>query len=149
MKRLFLSFAILSMFLVLSSEAQVFTENNMGGPSYMFVLSAQSGTMKDDTLTLKGVPNAVYFSDRPARIAGHKSMEDFEGLWNNSSDSFKADPPNATLSIMNDHGATNVVIELMSMKHEGDTCTFKVRVLQGNPPESFGAASLFVDNIVL
>ena len=147
MKRFLLSFAILSMFFVISSQAQVFTENNIGGPTYMFVLSAQSGTMKDDTLTLKGVPTVVYFSDRPARIAGHKSMKDFEGLWNNSSDSFKADPPNATLSIMKEDGATNVVVELISMKHDGDLCTFKIRVLEGNPPETFGAASLFVDDI--
>ena len=146
MKRLILSITILAMFSVLSADAQVFTENNIGGPSYLFVLSSQSGTMEGDTLTLKDVPNVVYFSDRPNRIAGHKTMEEFEGLWNNSSDSFKADPPNATLSILSEDGANNIVVELKSMEHEGDKCTFKVKVLEGNAPAKFGTASLFVDN---
>lgn len=85
--------------------------------------------MKGDTLTLKGAPAVVYFSDRPSRIAGHKSMDDFAGLWNNSSESFKADPPNTALSILTEDGTNNVVIELFNMKHEGDECVFKVRVL--------------------
>lgn len=149
MKRLIISVAILSIFFVISAKAEVLTKNNIGGPSYLLVLSAMSGTMDGDTLTLKGVPTVVYFSDRPARFAGHKSMEEFEGLWNNSSDSFKADPPNATLSILKEDGATNVVVELISMKHEGDLCTFKVRVLQGNASKTFGPAALFIDSKII
>lgn len=137
------------MFFVISANAQVFTKNNIGGPTYLFVLSAKSGTMKGDTLTLNAVPTVVYFSDRPAMIAGHKSMEDFEGMWNGTSESFEADPPNATLSIMKEDGAKNIIVELISMKHEVDLCTFKVRVLQGIAPETFGPASLFVDSKII
>jgi len=51
----------------------VFAENIIDDskePSYLFVLIATSGSLKGDTLTLKGVPNVIYFSDRPARKAG-------------------------------------------------------------------------------
>lgn len=149
MKRISLTLLVMFMLIPIFSQAQDSLENNIGGGSYLFVLSANSGTIKDDTLTLKGVSSAVYFSDRPARTTGHKSMEDFEAVWNDSSDSFNADPPNATLSILNEDRAQSIVVELLSMKHEGDLCTFKVRVLQGAAPVSFGASSLFIDNKIL
>jgi hypothetical protein len=31
-------------------------------PGYLFVLSATSGSLKGDTLTLNGVPNVIYIS---------------------------------------------------------------------------------------
>ncbi len=69
-------------------------------PRYLFVLSATSGSLKGDTLTLNGVPNVIYFSDRPLRKAGHMSLSNFIEMWNKGSDSYKADPPNATLSVL-------------------------------------------------
>lgn len=149
MKRIILPLAILFMLVPILSQAQDSNKNIVSEHDYLFVLSANSGTMDGDTLTLKGVASAVYFSDRPARIAGHKSMKEFAGMWSSSSDGFKADPPNATLSILKDDGATNIVVELLSMQHQGDLCVFKVKVLEGNPPESFGAASLFVDSKII
>ncbi len=44
---------------------------------YLFVLSATSGSLKGDTLTLNGVPNVIYFTDRPARKVGHISVSEF------------------------------------------------------------------------
>lgn len=140
-----LVFAVVSIALTLSSDAQVFTNNESQEPAYLFVLSGTSGKMEDDTLTINGMPNVVYFSDRPSRIAGHKSVADFVELWNKSSDSFKADPPNATLSIMDGDSAKNVVVELKSVETKDDSVTFKVRVLQGEAPKTFSNSSLFID----
>jgi hypothetical protein len=114
-------------------------------PGYLFVLSATSGSLDGDTLTLNGVPNVIYFSDRPARKAGHLSLEKFVESWNKGSDSFKADPPNATLSVLNKDGAKNVVVELKSVEHKNGSVVFKVAVLEGITPDSFKASSLFVD----
>jgi len=58
----------------------VFAENvidDSKNTRYLFVLSATSGSLKGDTLTLNGVPNVVYFTDRPARKAGHMSVSKF------------------------------------------------------------------------
>jgi len=67
---------------------------------YLFIISGTSGSLDGDTLTLNGVPNVIYFSDRPARKVGHISVSEFIGMWDKGVDSFKADPPNATLSIL-------------------------------------------------
>ena len=126
----------------------VFAENvidDSKNPGYLFVLSATSGSLKGDTLTLNGVPNVIYFSDRPARKAGHMSLSEFIEMWNKGSDSFKADPPNATLSVLKKEGAENGVVELMSAEQKSGSVVFKISVLEGLIPESFKISSLFID----
>ncbi len=112
---------------------------------YLFVISGTSGSLKGDTLTLNGVPNVLYFSDRPARKAGHLSVSEFIEMWDKGVDSFKADPPNATLAVLKEDGAKDVVVELISVVHKSDSVIFKVAVLEGTIPESFRTTSLFID----
>ncbi len=114
-------------------------------PGYLFVISGTSGSLDGDILTLNGVPNVIYFSDRPNRIAGRMSLSEFIEMWNKGSDSFKADPPNATLSVLTKDGAKNVVVELMSVEQKGGSVVFKVAMLEGNMTGSFEASSLFLD----
>lgn len=114
-------------------------------PGYMLVLSAGSGSLEGYTLTLNGVHNVVYFSDRPARKAGHFSVQKFVEMWSKGDDSFKADPPNATLSVLDKGGVRNVVVELMSVEHKNGALQYKVRVLEGNVTGSFGTATMFID----
>lgn len=117
-------------------------------PGYLFVLSAASGSSKGDTLALNGVPNVIYFSDRPARKAGHMSLSAFVEMWDKGVDSFKADPPNATLSVLKKEGASNMVVELISVEQKPGSVVFKVAVLEGTLPESFTTSSLFVDIVM-
>ena len=116
-------------------------------PGYLFVISGTSGSLDGDTLTLNGVPNVLYFSDRPERIAGHMSVSKFIEMWNKGSDSFKAEPPNATLSVLNKDGAKNAVVELMSAKQKSGSVVFKVVVLEGSIPGNFNAGSIFIDTV--
>jgi len=118
------------------------------GHRYLFVLSATSGSLKGDTLTLNGVPNVIYFSDRPVRVAGHLSLEKFVESWNKGSDSFKADPPNATLSVLTKEGADNVVVELLSVQQKNGAVVFKVAVLEGMFLVEFNTGDLFIDLFV-
>jgi len=115
-------------------------------PGYLFVLSATSGSLKGDTLTLNGVPSVIYFSDRPARKAGHISLETFVESWSKGTDSFKTDPPNATLSVLKNDGAQNVVVELMSAEAvKNGSVVFKVEVIEGVSPQTFNATAIFID----
>jgi len=128
----------------------VFAENvidDSKNTGYLFVISGTLGSLDGDTLTLNGVPNVIYFSDRPARIAGHMSVSKFVEMWDKGVDSFKADPPNATLSVLKKEGAKNVVVELMSVEQKNDTVVFKVAVLEGveKVATSFNAGTVFVD----
>jgi len=129
----------------------LFAENvidDSKNPGYLYVLSATSGSLKGDTLTLNGVPNVVYFTDRPARKAGHISFSQFVEMWNKGSDSYKADPPNATLSVWKKDGAKNVVVELMSVVQKSGSVVFKVAVLEGMSPVEFKTGSLYIDLFV-
>ena len=115
-------------------------------PGYLFVISGTSGSLDGDTLTLNGVPNVIYFSDRPARKAGHLSLEKFVEMWDKGDDSFKADPPNATLSVLKKDGAKNVVVELMSVEQKSGSVVFKVAVLEGGTTlGNFTVGSVFID----
>jgi len=116
-------------------------------PGYLFVLSATSGSLEGDTLTLNGVPNVVYFSDRPARVAGHMSLSAFIEMWDEAGDSFEADPPNATLSVLKEEGEVNVVVELISAEQKDGSAVFKVNILDGKPPATFSQSAVFVDPI--
>ncbi len=114
-------------------------------PGYLFVISGTSGSLDGDTLTLNGVPNVIYFSDRPARKAGHLSLKKFVEMWDQGDDSFKADPPNATLSVFHKDGANNVVLELMSVEQKSGSVVFKVVELAPAVTETFATSSLFID----
>ncbi len=118
-------------------------------PSLLLVVSAGSGSVEGDTLTLEGVPSVIYFSDRPVRTVGHRSIEAFVAAWGQGEDSFAADPPNAVLSLLDSDAVEDSVIELTSVELDGDALRFQFTLIEGSPPEgAFGPASLFMDPIV-
>ncbi len=112
---------------------------------FLYVISATSGTYDGEMLTLIGVPSVVYFSDRPYRIAGHVSLEEFVELWDESADSFETNPPNATLSVLEKNGKDNIVIELLNPVLTENGLSFQIEVINGEIPDSFGSSALFVD----
>ena len=68
----------------------------------MFVQSAESVKADDKTLRLVNVsPQAIYFSDRPKRVAGHLTMQAYLEEWTAAAgpNNFAKSPPNATLSV--------------------------------------------------
>lgn len=121
--------------------------NDADAPRLLYTMSAKSGSMDGDRLTLKDVPLVVYFSDRPHRISGQLSLQVFAQGWDQGNDSFRADPPNATLSIMTEDGVKNAIVELSEpdAKVKEGFISFKVRVLDGEVPKKFGTATLFID----
>jgi hypothetical protein len=121
--------------------------NDSETPQYLFVQTAWEGTFAGRTLTLKRVsPVTLFFSDRPARIAGHILTGEFVERFSKDAGKIDADPPNATLSVMTPEGeAYSVVLELKNPKLDGDTLQYEVRVLEGRLPVSFGVASLFFE----
>ncbi len=121
--------------------------NEADAPKFLYTMSAKSGTYENGRLTLNDVPLVVYFADRPARISGQLSIQVFAQGWRQGPDSFKADPPNATLSILAEEGNQNIVVELSEpdVKVKEGSISFKVRVLDGELPEKFGHSSLFID----
>ena len=114
----------------------------------LFVQTANGATLVDGMLKLNNVsPATLFFSDRPDRITGHEPTEGFVADWGTGDDSFKANPPNATLSVLIGDEPQEIVVELMSPRLEGNNLVYDVKVLDGNQKVSGGIASLFIDTI--
>jgi hypothetical protein len=117
-------------------------------PQFLFVQNAEGIAHQGGVLTLKGVsPLVTVFSDRPERIAGHMTTESFVPFWGEGADSFAADPPNATLSVLDGSGVDNAVVELRNPRLHGKDLSYEVKVLEGRLPDHAGPASLFIDII--
>jgi len=124
------------------------TEEAAKQADFLFVQNAQSIHYADGKLTLKGVsPTTIMFSDRPERIAGHMATARFVPFWSKGKDSFLADPPNATLSIVNEDKVNDVVVVLRDPELKSDELSYNVRVLEGEMPAKGGPVSLFIDII--
>jgi hypothetical protein len=118
----------------------------------LFVQSAK-GISYDSvtkTLTLEPVsPVVIFFADRPYRIAGHILLPAFLQLWNEGADSFKKDPPNASLSILDAGQVKSAVIEIANPQLSNDRLTYQVvNVLEGDLSSSGGVSSLFIDGLL-
>ncbi len=155
MRRFFLSavtvmFVVVASITLLSETSQAQQQAQM--PQFLFVQNAKGVVSEKGTITLKGVsPTTLFFSDRPMRIAGHYTTEEFVQMWGEGKQSFKSDPPNATLSIFQEDRdkLTDVVVKLSHPKLEGDNLTYHVAILEGQMPAKGGICSLFIDIIGL
>lgn len=115
----------------------------------LFVQEAQAVTFEGDTMTLVGAaPRTLFFTDRPERIAGYLSFDEFINEVSAGSDSFADDPPNATLVSLEGDEFVDVVLVLTEAPALDDgNLIFSVQVTQGTPPASSGPAALFIDTV--
>jgi hypothetical protein len=114
----------------------------------MFVQVARSSKTSDRVLTLTGLsPSTLYFSDRPERVVGHMTNEQFVDGWSLGENSFASDPPNAVLSWLDagDDRPEDCVVVLKDPQAVGDTIRYSIDVLEGSMPESSGPCTLFID----
>jgi len=112
------------------------------------VINSRGATLQGNILTMTDVAsNSIVFADRPFRAAGHVLTEHFLKEWDEGSDSFAKDPPNATISVLSGEGdaVEDAVVVLKSPKLDGDKLTFEVTVLEGGLSKATGPASLFID----
>jgi hypothetical protein len=137
------------------------------GVGELFVLRAGGGELERVRagvfeLVLRRSASAVtVFSDRPQRLAREQRLRSFVNSWNGLG--FRADPPNAALSIARAPRSRDVLVLELSRPRLGAgarTLRFRARPLAGKPDRRlsrfarradrvralrFGAASLFVD----
>ena len=132
----------------LSSRVFAAAEQADAKPQFLFVQTSAGMRYADGVLTLSDVsPVTVLFSDRPERLAGHMATKDFVPFWSEGEDSFESDPPNADLALLEQGRVDNVVLTLHEPRLEGRDLSYRVKVLEGQPPASGGAAALFIDII--
>ncbi|MCP4380734.1 MAG: hypothetical protein GY798_04820 [Hyphomicrobiales bacterium] len=139
------------LFVLLGFPSLSFAEKVIVDPEelrYLYSFSAIDGFFVGDSLTLKSVPLVVYFSDRPARIAGHIALDNFLQIWENNADSLNKDPPNAELVVYNKSGDTQAVLIISKPTVDGDSISFAMELIDGNIPEHFGPSTLFIDDMI-
>ena len=124
------------------------SETGADGVKYLFVQSAQSLDVNDGKIILNNIAeSAIYFSDRPERIAGHMTIENFVDIWTVGDDSFQLSNPNAALSFLDDEKDEVVIVALSHPVLHSGNLTYDVTVLDGELPSKGGACSLFIDVI--
>ena len=136
------------------------SSNNMTGATFLFIQSAQSGSLSEvnattSTLELNDVSNkTIMFSDRPDRIVVSIDTGDFIGNWSTGVNSFVVDPPNAAL-VVDDEAELKQdlgVIELYNPVYDSEANTLRYDIVSENGtsidglPGEFGQYTLVIDN---
>src|SRR3990172_8826204 len=121
-------------------------------PQLMFVQSAEDLKVDPAAKTFRLVnvnQQTLFFSDRPERIAGHIKMANYLEEWTAKAgkDNFRADPPNATLSVYEPGQPDNtvVVVEITNPVVDGSDLIYSYKLIDGTMPANGGATSLFID----
>ncbi|MFT5729550.1 MAG: hypothetical protein ACI8PB_003721 [Desulforhopalus sp.] len=145
MKRMSILFAlILSLFSFCIAQAEEKGEM----VELLFVQNSHDVTLEKGKLTLKKVsPTTIFFTDRPERIAGHMTTKDFVDEWSEGGNSFKADPPNAALSVFGKDEIVDIEVTLMNPQYEGDDLVYDIAIIEEDLKAVSGQSSLFIDPI--
>lgn len=115
---------------------------------YLFVQAGPTVSLENGTLRLEGAnPQTVYFSDRPDRIAGVVTTQEFVDQWGEGTDSFREDPPNAVLVLHEQETPIVSAIVLHDPQYSDGTLAYTVDVIDGQHTISGGWSSLFIDTI--
>jgi len=125
------------------------TEKSTENPPVMFVQTASNVSFKDGKLTLMS-PSTIFFTDRPAREAGHVPCHSFIRAWTDGDDSFNKNPPNAVLSVfVPNREPEKMVVTLQNPRFEGSNLIYDASVIKGSTPAGMYEAALFIDDIRL
>jgi hypothetical protein len=116
----------------------------------MFVQTSETLKADDKTLRLVNVgQQTLYFSDRPARVAGHLTMPAYLDEWTARAgpNNFAKNPPNATLSVYQPGAQQNTltVITISNPVVDGRDLVYSYKLVEGTVPKSGGVTALFVD----
>ncbi|WP_292522869.1 hypothetical protein [Methyloceanibacter sp.] len=145
----FVATAALTLVLVLVG-ALLATAGEEKKADFLFVQSAKNMSFDPATnkLTLENVsPVTLFFTDRPERIAGNMKTAAFLPFWSEGKDSFKSDPPNADVSIVDGKTLTQTVVELQDPVLEGDNLSYTVKLIKGDMPSAGTDVAVFIDII--
>ena len=113
--------------------------------NWLFVVTGTSGSFDGKTITLHNIPPTLMFSDRPHRFFGHMDPAKLIKEVNIGPNSFAENPPNAVLSTFGGGLPTTGTVVLHGATLTGKTISFLVKVLEGDIPDKFDGATLFID----
>jgi hypothetical protein len=137
------------------------SDNNMTEANFLFIQSAQSGSVSEvnDTTSVVELNDVsdetIFFSDRPDRIVGSANTTDFIGNWSLGPDNFAVDPPNAVLVVDDEiqQRQDYAIIELFNPQYDPEANTLRYDIIAENAtttsidlPSEFGQSTLVIDD---
>ena len=150
--RLLLVLAGVMLSLVACATTSTTSSPSSGEAQLMFVQIAEDVKVDPAKGTIRLVKvnrQTLYFSDRPERIAGHMNMSAYFQEWTSQAgkDSFKADPPNAVLSVYEPGRPDNTLaaVKITNPTIDGADLIYSYKLIEGKLPAAGGATSLFID----
>ena len=114
----------------------------------LFAQTARQMTDDGDNVTFHGLsPSTLSFSDRPQRVVGHLTTQQFVDEWGKGENSFAEDPPNAVISFVEtgDETPEDAIVVLKDPQIEGDSLTYTVDMLEGSLPRRASWSPIFID----
>jgi hypothetical protein len=121
-------------------------EESSSEVEFLLVQNADSVVLNNGQLRLKNIaPTTLYFSDRPDRIVGRVTTQEYVDHWAIGDNNFKSDPPNAVISVLLGEEAEDITVVLTEPKLEGADLVYNVEVLDGSKSINGGAVALFID----
>ena len=126
------------------ANAQNHVIDDSKNPQYLFVITGDTGTFEGGKLTLKGAPIVTFYAMSIQRSVGHFLVGTFVEMWEKNSSIYKSDPPNGTISVLDEKGSLGAVIDVSNPESTLNSITFDARVLEGKLPASFNASSFFL-----
>lgn len=116
----------------------------------LFTQSAINATSSDGKLTMNSQEDVFYFTDRPDRVSGHYTVEQFTSLWSGEDSTFAEDPPNAVLTWKSDDGSMSyaeVILTNAKVDNDGNI-EYDFTLETGDSiPSNLSNVSLFIDNV--
>ena len=123
-------------------------DSETNGVQFLLVQNAEGVILNEGELRLIGVaPTTLYFSDRPDRIVGRVTTQEYVDSWGEGDNSFEQDPPNAVLSVLDNPEPQDITVILHAPRFDGEDLVYNVEVLDGNAAVTGAASALFIDVI--
>jgi hypothetical protein len=130
----------------LSCQDKQTKEETSNEVQFLLVQNADGMTLSDGQLRLKNIaPTTLYFSDRPDRIVGRVTTKEYVDHWSVGDNNFKADPPNAVISVISGTEVEDITVVLTEPRLEGADLVYNVNVLDGSTNIVGGETALFID----
>ena len=124
------------------------TEKQLEDIEALFAQTAREMTTDGDKVTFHGLaPATLFFADRPQRVVGHLTTQQFVDEWGKGENSFADDPPNAVISFVEtgDETPEDAIVVLKDPKIDGDSLTYTIDMLEGSLPPKGELVSVFID----
>ena len=133
---------LLALMLTLFSSAYVLAEEV--NTKILYTLTSSHGSYEQGELTLYNIATVLHFSELKDNPSGFTDLTQFMKTLNAYMVAQKEKKQTAALSLYNDTGATNVIIQFTDPIENNGALSMRAQVLQGTLPANIGMSTLFI-----